>query len=186
MSYLGMFAPWIVFGAVPDWRWAAMLALLTTVGVIARRTRSGDGPDALILEISAVMFFGAVTAYALSAPDSSLKDWTGPASQGWLALTSWVTLAIRQPFTLGIARRSTPRRFWNEPGFLRVNFVITSVWATGLTLSAIGMAVVVIADMGTVARLAVQLVGISVPVFLTVRIQARTKAKAQALMAAAG
>jgi hypothetical protein len=57
-----------------------------------------------------------------------------------LGVIAWASLAIRRPFTLGIAKQSTPGELWGRPEFLRVNVIITLVWAVSFTLGALVMA----------------------------------------------
>ena len=58
---------------------------------------------------------------SFSQPHSGLHSYTGAMSMGWLALTAFGGLAIRRPFTLGIAKFQIPQQFWDTPLFLRVN-----------------------------------------------------------------
>jgi hypothetical protein len=183
MPYLISFAPWIVFAAVPAWQWAALAALLTSVGLIVRRTRSGDALDAQILEISSGLFFAVVALFAFAEPDSALRHDTGAASSGWFALTAWATIAVRKPFTLGIARRSTPREFWEHPYFYRVNAVITTVWAVCFTLTAAALVAVRGTGGGSTANIVVQVAGIVIPTVFTMRYQAYAKARGAAALA---
>lgn len=56
-----------------------------------------------------------------------------------------VSMAVRSPFTLKYAREDTPREHWDSPLFLRINYVITAVWA-------LAFAVMVAADLVLVYR----------------------------------
>ena len=44
---------------------------------------------------------------------------------------------IRRPFTLAYAKDTTPREHWDSPLFLRINYVISAVWAGAFLFSAI-------------------------------------------------
>ena len=44
----------------------------------------------------------------------------------FMALSS---LAIKQPFTLQVAKRDYPEIYWKDPSFLAINNLITIVWA---------------------------------------------------------
>ncbi|MDQ1031915.1 hypothetical protein QF035_009497 [Streptomyces umbrinus] len=143
MGYLRGFIPWIVSGVVSsfDWRWGAMGGLVTGLLLLLQDRRRGVDLDALVLEISAIMYFVVVGAVAVTDPDSVLADHTDVISFGWLAATAWGTTAIRRPFTLGIARRQTPREYWDMPEFIRVNNHITTAWGAGFTFIAVSLAV---------------------------------------------
>ncbi len=43
---------------------------------------------------------------------------------------------MRQPFTLQYARETAPRELWEQPDFIRTNYVITTVWAAAFALMA--------------------------------------------------
>ncbi len=49
-------------------------------------------------------------------------------------------MALHRPFTLQYARESVPTEFWNNPEFLRTNYIITGVWA-------LAFGVLVVADL---------------------------------------
>ena len=43
-------------------------------------------------------------------------------------------MALRRPFTLQYAREGTPKETWTTPEFIRVNYVITAVWAAAFAV----------------------------------------------------
>ncbi|WP_331744090.1 hypothetical protein OG762_49130 (plasmid) [Streptomyces sp. NBC_01136] len=186
MHYLRGFIPWIVFAAVAGfgWQWGALSALVIGVWLIIGSRSAGVARDALVLEGSTVVYFAAVTALAFAQPHSGLHPWTGVLSFCWLAATAWATLAIGRPFTLGIARRSTPREVWDTPQFLHVNVVITRVWAIAFTLTAAAQALCHLAHAGTAATTACQVLGFLAPVVFTSRYPKVMQARWAAAMAA--
>ncbi|HWC84555.1 MAG TPA: hypothetical protein VG756_31750 [Pseudonocardiaceae bacterium] len=171
LVYLRGFAPWIALAVLSaaGWQWGALAGLVIGLALLVRQLRAGTAADALILEISTTVYFVALTALAFAAPNSPLHHYSGVLSFGWLALTAWSTLAARRPFTLGIARRSTPRERWATPAFLRVNVVITAVWAGFFTLTAIAVAICDATGAGSAATIVCQVVGFVVPAVFTAR-----------------
>ncbi len=119
------FYPWIAFAALSSvsWLWSAIVGFLVAVALILRARRSHIAWDALILEASSTGFFVIVSAVALTSPDSTLRHYSGAGSLAWLALVAWIKLAARKPFTLGIAKQSTPAELWHQPRFLQVNMI---------------------------------------------------------------
>ncbi|MEV8376937.1 hypothetical protein AB0P21_29610 [Kribbella sp. NPDC056861] len=178
MSYLRTFAPWIVYAVIPSahWNWAALIALLLSVGLIAQQTRSGRSLDALIIELGSAVFFAVITVVAFADPNSGLHPYTPALSAAALALIAGASLALRKPFTLGIAKQSTPREFWDRPLFIRTNVIITAVWTASFAVSAVVLAL--LADSSPAIRIPVQVAGFVVPMVFTVRYVARTRAKA--------
>ncbi|MFD1276762.1 hypothetical protein ACFQ51_48340 [Streptomyces kaempferi] len=184
MGYLRGFIPWIVSGVVSsfDWRWGAVGGLVTGLLLLWQDRRRGVGLDALILEISTVVYFVAVGALAVADPGSALADHTDVVSFGWLALTAWGTLAIRRPFTLGIARRQTPREYWDMPEFIQVNNRITSAWGASFTFIGVSLAVCGAVDAPAWVGIAAHVAGLVGPAVFTkvhpARAQARLLAQA--------
>ena len=83
-------------------------------------------------------FFAAMTGVALASPHAAIHRWMAALSAGALAAIALASLIIRQPFTLAIARRSTPAELWDHPEFIRLNRFITSVWTIGFLAAAAG------------------------------------------------
>ncbi|MCT9003605.1 hypothetical protein ACWGKW_07085 [Streptomyces sp. NPDC054766] len=183
MSYLRTFLPWIVFAVLPsgNWQWAALAALVVAVAVIGQQLRSGVGPDALIIEIGSAVFFAVLAGIAFANPDSGVHDYSAALSAGTLAVIAGVSLAIGKPFTLGIAKRTTPREVWELKPFIRTNVIITAVWTAAFALTAVVLAFVAHAGNAhsTPATL-VQVAGFALPMIFTVRYVAHVQAKAGA------
>ncbi|MER5792791.1 hypothetical protein [Streptomyces sp. NPDC001980] len=179
MHYLRGFAPWIVYACLSPlgWQWSALAGLVAGLALIVVNVRAGLATDALILEMSTAAYFAVLTAVAFAAPDSSLSHYGGALSFAWLAVTAWATLALRRPFTLGIARRSTPEELWDNPVFLRVNVVITAAWAAAFTFTAIALTAGAAADAGTGLKVTVQVLGFVVPAVFTARYPAVVRAR---------
>ncbi|MGH3165406.1 MAG: hypothetical protein ACRDN0_05870 [Trebonia sp.] len=171
MNYLRGFIPWIAFAAISPagWQWGALVALLIAVMLLGRQRRGGVAVDALVLETSTIIYFAALTALAFAVPHSPLHAYTGALSFGWLALTAWGSIAVRHPFTLGIARLSTPREYWDTLQFLRVNAIITTAWAVAFTVTAAAIAICDASGAGTVAAIACEVAGFVIPAVFTAR-----------------
>ncbi|MFF1631446.1 hypothetical protein [Streptomyces sp. NPDC058272] len=179
MGYLRGFIPWIISGVVSsfDWRWGAVAGLASGLLLLLQDRRRGIGLDALILEISTVAYFVVVGAVAVARPDSALADHTDVVSFGWLAATAWGTLAIRRPFTLGIARRQTPREYWEMPEFIRVNNHITTAWGAGFTFIGVSLAVCGAVDAPAWVAIAAHVAGLVGPAVFTKVHPARAQAR---------
>ncbi|WP_405493301.1 hypothetical protein [Streptomyces sp. NBC_00096] len=181
MSYVRTFLPWIVFAVLPSsqWQWAALAGLLVAVAVTVQQRLAGAGFDALIIEIGSAVFFAVLTAIAFADPDSPVHDYSAALSSATLALIAGVSLLVRKPFTLGIAKRTTPREVWGLKPFIRINFVITAVWTAAFAVTACVLAALAHAGNGhsTPATL-VQAAGFVIPMVFTVRYVAAARARA--------
>jgi len=184
VNYLKSLLPWIAFAVVAtqfDWRWSGLTGLVISTALLLSARRQGRKADTLILEWSGFAFFALLTAVAFAFPASPLKTYTGALTDAWLALTAWGSLAIRQPFTLGIARTTTPESLWDNPIFKRVNVVITLVWAISFTIGGLaGITLLNYAPHATVALIALKVVCFAVPVAFTIRYPRIVRARAAA------
>lgn len=139
-SPLAGLAPWILHaivvgpGRFEEAAAAALGLALLTLWIGMRR-----GVPVHALEIFGVAFFGVLAALGLAAPEGVirwLEVWAGEMSNVALAAFAIVTLAIRRPFTLAYAKDTAPREHWDSPLFLRINYVISAVWAGAFVVSA--------------------------------------------------
>ncbi|HEY3681958.1 MAG TPA: hypothetical protein VGL93_02910 [Streptosporangiaceae bacterium] len=143
--------------------------------------RSGKGWDQMVIEASAVVFFALLTVYSLVQPRSGVTMYGPALVNGWLALTAWGSLAIRKPFTLGIARTQAPEEVWRTPAFYRVNVIITSVWAIAFTVAAVALTAVLAADQhATALVIAIKVASFVVPAIFTVRYTQAVRNRLQA------
>jgi hypothetical protein len=173
------FLPFIVFAALSGaaWQWAAVAAFVVGVRILLADRKAGTPNDALILQYSNCAYFAVLALAAFAAPHSDLKHYCGALSMAWIGATMAATLAVHQPFTLGFARQKAPKEVWNSPSFLRMNTVITSVWAFSFLVSAAAIAASVATNAGTIAQIAFQLIGFAVPFVFTTQYPKMVRAR---------
>lgn len=172
MTYVRAFLPWIVYAVFPhdDWQWGALAAFAIAVVLIVQHRMAGRPADALIIEIGSAVFFAAFAAIAFADPHAGVHPYSAGLSNAMLFLVAGISLAVRRPFTLGIAKLTTPRDYWGQPLFVRTNVIITSVWTASFAVSA--LVLLVLAGVGGVpigAIIAVQAAGLVVPIVFTNR-----------------
>jgi hypothetical protein len=180
VSYLRAFAPWIAFAVIPSgyWKWAALLALAISLAGLISQVRAGQPADAQIIEIGSAVYFAAITGLAFADPKTALHPYVPCMASGALGLIACTSLAVGKPFTLGIARQSVPREVWDHPLFLRVNVIITSVWAASFVTGCVILAF--LAHSPLAARSAVQVAAFVIPLAFTIRYAARARKRGQA------
>jgi hypothetical protein len=131
MAMLLAFAPFIGFavvahfaGSVPGLVCGALIA----AGVLARDFLVlGKAPK--ILEIGTFILFGALAIVAaLDVAHWSILGVRLRVDAG-LLLIVLVSIALRRPFTLQYAREQTEPAIWENPLFIRTNYIITAAWA---------------------------------------------------------
>ncbi|MFD8819299.1 hypothetical protein ACFV23_49440 [Streptomyces sp. NPDC059627] len=170
MAYFRGFVPWIVAGVVSgfvDWRWGAVAGVVSGLVLLLQDRRRGVELDALILEASTILYFLVIGGISFADPESALKDHSDVLSFAWLAATAWGSMAIRHPFTLGIAKRQTPREYWDMPEFLQVNNYITASWGAGFTFIAVVLAIGNAVDAPTWVGITAHVIGLAAPIVFT-------------------
>jgi hypothetical protein len=140
-SPLAGIAPWILMAVINGpgrFEEAASVALalaLLTLWVGVRR-----GVPVHLLEAFTVAYFAVLAVLGLVASDRViewLQLWAGELSSIALAAFAIVTLVIRRPFTLAYAKDTTPKEHWDNPIFLRINYVLSTAWAGAFLFSAL-------------------------------------------------
>lgn len=169
MTYLRGFLPWIAFDAVSlvSSAWAALVALAMSVFFLVAGRRAGVTADAQILDFGTISYFGVLTAVSFADPHSPLLAYESGLSSAWLALIAWVSLLVRQPFTLGIAKRSTPPEVWRTARFRRSSTVIAQLWAISFTVGAIATLACEATNASLVLRAVIQVLAFGIPATVT-------------------
>ncbi|HTQ50274.1 MAG TPA: hypothetical protein VMJ12_06150 [Candidatus Acidoferrales bacterium] len=136
MNILLAFAPFLIFALVD--RFVSPVAGLASGAVVALalvvRDAMSRSKKVKVLEAGTVILFGALAAWALFGKMPSSIIWARLCVDAGLLLIVLVSMAIRQPFTLQYARETTPETVWATPEFIRVNYVITAVWAAAFAV----------------------------------------------------
>ncbi|MFB6439668.1 hypothetical protein ACFCVY_23260 [Streptomyces sp. NPDC056411] len=179
MNYLRGFVPWLVFAGVSSvgWQWGALAALAVSVVLLFVDRAGGLALGHRLLEYGTITYFAALTGLAFARPDSGLQQYGGALSMGWLALIAWVSIAVRRPFTLGIARRMAPPEVWDTWLFRHINVVLTSAWAVSFTLTAAAQAVASAYELNVAFSVLIQLAGFVLPARFTAAYPDRARAR---------
>lgn len=136
LKLLLAFAPWLAFlviarGSLLNLKIGLAVALVLSVIMGIARLHRG-----VILWASLLFFVYATVAVAVFN-----EMWTarhmGILANGMLAASTWLTVALKRPFTLDYAREHVDPSLWNTPSFIRTNTVITSVWGLVFTVNAV-------------------------------------------------
>lgn len=135
------FTPWILLSVLegPDrvvLASASALALAILITVVGATVEVRPK----LLEVTAIAFFGTFTviaAFGSAATSRWLGVWSGEVCNVAIAAITTGSIAARRPFTLQYARETTDPEYWESPLFLRINYVISGVWAAAFLLIAI-------------------------------------------------
>lgn len=142
-------APWVllsVFSTPGHFERAVCIAL--GVSLLTMLLASVRGISVHALDAFGAAFFAALAVVGLLASPGAirwLELWAGEITNVSLALFVIATLVVRKPFTLPYAKEEAPEEFWDSPLFLRINYVISAVWAAAFvftsTVGFVGIAV---------------------------------------------
>ncbi|MEZ5177368.1 MAG: hypothetical protein R2746_03540 [Acidimicrobiales bacterium] len=169
MSYLRSFGPWIAYGiasSVVDRKAAAVVGLLVAVHAVRDQRRRFEEVDDL--SQATRLFFLALVAVCLVAPEAALLRFTPALSLATLGAAAGLSVLEGRPFTLTFARRTTPPELWDLPIFHEVNRTITLVWtASFLTTAAACALALALAPHEPAIWIAFQVLGFAVPVWFT-------------------
>lgn len=133
-------SPWILYAIVEGegrLELSAALALGLAVGILCINWIRGGKPK--LLEYSDVVYFAGlaiVVALASTGTRTWLELWGGEVANIALLAIVLGSILIRQPFTLQYAREGTPEEYWHTPQFMRVNYLISWVWAVAFAIEA--------------------------------------------------
>lgn len=165
------FMSWIVFALFPNSEvaWAALAGLAIALVQFFQDRRRGTPLDAMVLDVATLFFFGVLSVTGFAAPHLPLGAWSSPLSFGWLAITAWGSIVLRQPFTLAMARQRVGREIWEQPAFVRSQFALTRLWAIIFTLTTALLAVCVPTHQSTVVTLTVRFGMLALGAHLTSR-----------------
>ncbi|WP_431234774.1 hypothetical protein ACQ856_09720 [Mycolicibacterium psychrotolerans] len=169
-------APWILMAIMSGpgrFGQAAAAALALTLIVMWAGSRRGIKVHSLEV-FGAVVFaaFVALGIFGSAALLNWLELWAGEITNGLLAAYALATLAIRRPFTIAYARDTVDPEHWTSPLFIRVNYVLSTVWAGAFVINTavgtFGDAVLHDGDnfwTGWIVQLAVTLVAVALTEF---------------------
>lgn len=139
-SPLSGIAPWVLMSVLSSpgkFEVAVCTALGLTLATLWLARRRGISIHTL--EVFGALFFIALAIVGLVATPgviSWLELWAGELTNVALALFVIATIAVRRPFTLPYAKEQAPQEYWDSPLFIRINYVISTVWALAFTFSA--------------------------------------------------
>jgi hypothetical protein len=139
LGILLAFAPFIVFAVVDRLAGGTigLFAGATVSAALVLRDWIGAGRMPKILELGTVIVLGGLALYAgLTDPTWSIIGVRLRVDVGLLLIVLF-SMALGRPFTLQYAREQVSPELWGSPIFIRVNYIITAVWAAAFAVTVI-------------------------------------------------
>lgn len=134
MGILLGFAPFIVFALLTGVSVSlALWAAFSAAFVITIRDFV-QSPTLRVLDAGSTALFGFLALYAgFIQPSLSIQAVRLVVDSGLFVIAA-ASIAIRNPFTLQYAREQVPKELWDNPLFLRTNYIITGVWTAAFAV----------------------------------------------------
>ena len=132
------FIPWIIYWSFSGpglWTIAILGGATAAGGVVAWRWLKRR--NVKTMEIVTLGYFIFHAILTLGFGSSFLKTYGPIVNSLVLALMSVSTLAMKNPFTYQYAKEDWDKSYWNDPAFIRINEIITSVWAGIFTVNTL-------------------------------------------------
>lgn len=134
---LTAFIPWIFFsvfyGTTPSSMFFASAgALLLMVILNFRELKKGF-----------ILPWGSVIFFAFLAINDRFVHWKWAESHAFLLINSALavivlfSMVIGKPFTIQYAKEEVEPQYWDSPTFLKVNWILTSIWAILMIVMAL-------------------------------------------------
>jgi glucan phosphoethanolaminetransferase (alkaline phosphatase superfamily) len=138
ITLLTAFVPWIAFSLVAEAPVGSPLMCLTLafiVGIVLTvLTSYRQLLKGYILSVVTIVFFVVFFILIIALKQYWLANYISVLSMLVLTIVCWATMLFHFPFTLQYSREGVePERAKSAP-FMRVNYIITSVWGIAFTL----------------------------------------------------
>jgi len=143
MSFLAMilaFAPWVAFKIIlylPFFNELTMLkiGLVTAASISAYRILKGL--DKGLIAWGSGAFFGFSLIMVVGLTNVWYMIHLGVFSNGTLALMTWASVVLGNPFTLAYAKQTVDSKYWDTPRFIHKNYKITAAWGLSFSIGVV-------------------------------------------------
>ncbi|MCP4177923.1 MAG: hypothetical protein GY756_09165 [bacterium] len=129
------FIPWIIYGIASHFMIQPIAIIIPliyffTAGGITKLKKK------MLIDWLTVIWLIAIFTLSF-IPNFPLNEYKWIILNFALAVMAWISISIRTPFTMQYAKQKVSEDKWNSPIFIKINYILTSVWAIIFTLSII-------------------------------------------------
>jgi uncharacterized membrane protein len=132
------FSIWVVYGTLQGmgrWPAAVTFGLLASAGLLS--LMAGKEIRIKLLDWVLLGYFVLAAVATFAVRSAAFPGYSSIVIWVLYAAVTGISIAVGAPFTLEYARESTPPELWSNPGFLRVNRIISMVWGLGFVLNIV-------------------------------------------------
>jgi phytoene dehydrogenase-like protein/intracellular septation protein A len=132
------FIPWIIYWSFSGpglWMIAIPGAVIAAAGLVTWRWFARH--NVKTMEAVTLGYFVVHAIVTLALGSSFLKTYGPIVNSLVLAGMAFATLAVKNPFTYQYAKEDWDKSYWNNPAFIRINVIITSVWGWIFLLNSV-------------------------------------------------
>lgn len=129
VKLLMAFAPWLIFWAVAGHSMQRLYAAIIVGAALVSVMGFMKLHRGAILW-AGVLFFSLSFVMVIFLKNMWFIKHLGILATGTLFLFTLFSILLGHPFTEDYSRENTPESFWNDPGFIRGNYTITTFWMT--------------------------------------------------------
>jgi hypothetical protein len=137
------FVPLVVYGVFAGNSVTSVIAALAAATLISLIVGWNDLRDGMILSWTNLVLFGSALVAIAVLGLNWIIPYMGILIYAGFGAVTFSSIAVGKPFTLQYARGMVDKSLWGNPFFIRVNVLMTGVWAgifsINLGLSIIGL-----------------------------------------------
>ncbi len=111
------------------------------------------GSSIKLMDWTMLTFFAIASVLTIGFRSASFPAYNAVIVWSCFAVACWSSVAVGRPFTQAYAHENAPPEFWDNPVFIRLNYLMTLVWC-GLMSVNVGIAAIGVAIGGLVGRVA--------------------------------
>jgi Phytoene dehydrogenase and related proteins len=130
------FVPWIIYWIIcgmGDRSGVVIALVISFLLVIPQMHRRNFN----IMDLTSLFYFSVATIATFILGSNIFVEKSGFLGYLSLSLMAFISIAIKRPYTLQVAKRDYPEIYWREKSFLKINNMITGIWAAIFMLNAV-------------------------------------------------
>lgn len=147
------FLPLVVYGILAGIFVSSVIIALAAATAVTLIFGWADLKKRMILTWANLVLFGGVFVAVGILGMTRIIPYMDVLIYTTLTIVTSASLLAGKPFTLQYARETVDKALWENPGFIRVNILITSVWV-GVFLLNLGLTAIVLLNPGFIGRIA--------------------------------